>query len=166
MLLTRRALYQFNPYDSTLLHKTDLRDIYSLVQTLSDTISIISLRFAFISRKASLEHWGKGDHALSFLHRKDFESESVADCFDFILLANRLRNDRIQLLFEEELSIVPPPEVFKRAFLVTKVNRHHRLQARWFLFSDKRLYNVDVGKRGFDPRATKVWLVLYSMNGK
>lgn len=109
-----------------------------------------------MNRKVNLENWGRGDSASTCMVKSEFISESRIDSFDFTLVANRLLVDRWQLLFEEELEIIPPPEVYKASYLITKVNRHKKLQTRWFVLSSHRLYNIDIGKKGYDPKSTKV----------
>lgn len=164
MLLTRKFLYQFNPYNNTFLSKTDLREIYRVEKNYGG-ITISTLHFQFLNRKISLENWGKGESASQSIQKHEYTSESQTACFDFTVVANRLRVDRFQQLFEEELAIIPPPEIYKASFLTTKVNRHKKLQTRWLVLSDYKIYNVDVGKKGYDPRNMKVFLLFFLFFG-
>lgn len=162
LLLTRKSLYQFNPYDNSLISRVDLREVYRThsIQGLTG-VTVVFLVTTLNLKRVKVDGWGTGDASWKSTKRVDFLIDSVETSFDFAVALSQVLTDRWQQLWEVDLKVVPAPEIYQEHFFATKVNRKKKLQNRYLVVSTHRIYNVDVGKRGIDPRGTK-WSVAFN----
>eukprot|EP01095_Lingulamoeba_sp_RSL-Kostka_P001549 TRINITY_DN121_c0_g1_i1.p1 TRINITY_DN121_c0_g1~~TRINITY_DN121_c0_g1_i1.p1 ORF type:complete len:293 (+),score=62.81 TRINITY_DN121_c0_g1_i1:66-944(+) len=156
LCLTRNALYQFNPYDNSLIQKNNLKEIYRIEPKSKLYFSIHFLRASSLlsGKKTKISGWGSGDSALNNVSIVDYYCDNAEQRYFWQVLIRRLKIDRWQCFIEDEIKLIPAPAIYQSSYFVTKVTRKKKLLPRFLILSSHTLYNVDINKK-IEPKNIK-----------
>lgn len=141
------------------VRRWDFREIHSVHKLEKNLVRVFLISVSAHGKvsKEKVKGWGAGETASNFLIPRDFICATTDEKDELFSVMRTNLVDTWQAHLECEIESIPPTEYYQNHLFLTKRNRKGKLQIRFVVLTDKKMYNFEarmVGRR-IEPQKCK-----------